>query len=157
MISDKGIVSKRSIDRLKFIGNSVILWKQCNEWEWVCQWRIRFKNGRTNVHHEEKSGRPSFVKDELVANVIEEIRENHSFTTELLLCFPQIPGFLSHEIVTQKMDYHKFRARWAPKVLTEVFKSQCMAALSNFLGSCEKNGYYSLIILRLKSKYVLNI
>lgn len=81
------------------------------------------------------------MKDELVANVIEEIRENRSFTsTELLLCFPQISGFLSHEIVTQKLDYHKFRSRWAPKVLTEVFKSQCMAALSTFSGSCEKNG-----------------
>ncbi|KAG8283956.1 hypothetical protein J6590_003648 [Homalodisca vitripennis] len=31
----------------------------------VCQWCIRFKNGRTNVHDDECSGRPSIVTDEI--------------------------------------------------------------------------------------------
>ena len=56
----------------------------------VRKWCIRFKNGRTNVHDEERSGRPSIVTDDLLAKVDEKIRENHRFTiTELSLCFLQ--------------------------------------------------------------------
>ncbi|GFX74389.1 HTH_48 domain-containing protein [Trichonephila clavipes] len=33
----------------------------------ILKWCIQFKNGRTNAHGEEKSGRPTIVTDELVA------------------------------------------------------------------------------------------
>ncbi|GFY19114.1 HTH_48 domain-containing protein [Trichonephila clavipes] len=46
----------------------------------IKKWCIQFKNGRTNVRDEEKSGRCSIVTDELVAKVDEEIHENHRFT-----------------------------------------------------------------------------
>ncbi|GFW72481.1 HTH_48 domain-containing protein [Trichonephila clavipes] len=46
----------------------------------IRKWCIQFKNGRTNVRDEEKSGRPRIVTDELVAKVDEEIRENPRFT-----------------------------------------------------------------------------
>ena len=39
-----------------------------------------FKNGRTNVHDEERSGRPTIVTDELVAKINEMIHENRRFT-----------------------------------------------------------------------------
>ncbi|KAL4104977.1 hypothetical protein QTP88_020252 [Uroleucon formosanum] len=68
----------------------------------VRKWGIQFKNGRTNVHDEEKSGRPSIVTDDLVAKVDEKIRENRRFTiTELSLCFSQIFRTLLFEIVSQ--------------------------------------------------------
>jgi len=35
----------------------------------VRQWCIMFKTGRTNVHDEERSGRPTIVTDELVAKI----------------------------------------------------------------------------------------
>lgn len=107
----------------------------------VRQWCIRFKNGRTNVHDEEKSGRPSIVTDELVASVNEMIRSNRRFTiTELSLCFPQISRTVVYEIVTQKLGYHKFCARWVPKILTEQHKVQRMAASLTFLDSYDKEG-----------------
>ncbi|GFY26741.1 HTH_48 domain-containing protein [Trichonephila clavipes] len=46
----------------------------------IRKWCIPFKNSRTNVRYEEKSGRPRIVTDELVAKVDEEIRENRRFT-----------------------------------------------------------------------------
>uniref|UniRef100_A0A670YH07 Mos1 transposase HTH domain-containing protein n=1 Tax=Pseudonaja textilis TaxID=8673 RepID=A0A670YH07_PSETE len=102
----------------------------------VRQWCIKFKNGRTNIHDEQRSGRPSIVTDELVAKVDVKIRENRRFTvTELSLSFPQISRSLLHEIVTQKLGYHKFCARWVPKILTENHKSQYMAASLTFLKS----------------------
>uniref|UniRef100_A0A8C5SQD0 Mos1 transposase HTH domain-containing protein n=1 Tax=Laticauda laticaudata TaxID=8630 RepID=A0A8C5SQD0_LATLA len=107
----------------------------------VRQWCIKFKNGQTNVHDEQRSGYPNIVTDELVAKVDDKIRENRRFTvTELLLSFPQISRSLLHEIVTQKLGYHKFCARWVPKILTENHKSQRMAALLTFLYSYDKDG-----------------
>ncbi|GBN08951.1 hypothetical protein AVEN_87341-1 [Araneus ventricosus] len=42
----------------------------------VRKWVRQFKDGRTNVHDEARSGRPSVVNDGLVAKVNEKIREN---------------------------------------------------------------------------------
>jgi len=73
-----------------------------------------------NVHDEERSGRPTIVTDELVAKINEKIHENRRFTiTEFLLGFPQISRSLLHEIVTEKLGYHKSSARWVPKLLSE--------------------------------------
>ncbi|GFW72264.1 HTH_48 domain-containing protein [Trichonephila clavipes] len=78
---------------------------------------IQFKSGQTNNHDEEKSGRPIIVTDELVAKVDEKIRENHRFTkTELSLSFQQVSRNLMFQIVTQKLGYRKFCARWVPKL-----------------------------------------
>ena len=82
-----------------------------------------FKNGCTNVHDEEPSGRPTIVTDELVAKINEKIHENRCFTiTEFLLEFPQISRSLLHEIVTEKIGCHKFCARCVPKHLSEDHK-----------------------------------
>ncbi|GFV70112.1 HTH_48 domain-containing protein [Trichonephila clavipes] len=75
------------------------------------------------------------VTDELVAKVDEKIRENRRFTiTELSLSFPQVSRTLLFEIVTQKLGYHKFCARWVPKlcVLTGHHKGQRMGAALTF-------------------------
>ena len=107
----------------------------------VRQWCVMFKNGRTNVHDEERSGRPTIVTDELVAKIKEKIRENCRFTiTEFSLEFPQISRSLLHEIVTEKLGYHKFCARWVPKLLSEDHKKQRMAASLTFLEAYEKDG-----------------
>jgi len=59
----------------------------------VRQWCIVFKNGRTNIHDEERSGRPTIVTDELVAKISEKIHENRLFTiTEL---FPNMKTWLA--------------------------------------------------------------
>ncbi|GFW06350.1 HTH_48 domain-containing protein [Trichonephila clavipes] len=72
----------------------------------IRKWCIQFKNGRTNVHDEEKSGRPSIVTDELVAKADEKIRENHRFTiTKLTHSFPQVSRTLLLQIVTQNVAY----------------------------------------------------
>jgi transposase len=38
----------------------------------VSQWCRMFKDGRTNVHDEERSGRPSVVSDDLVQTVAKQ-------------------------------------------------------------------------------------
>ena len=65
----------------------------------VRQWCIMFKNGRPNVHDEERSGRTTIVTDELVAKINEKIHENRRFTiTEFSL------GFLKfHEVCCMRL------------------------------------------------------
>jgi transposase len=46
----------------------------------VRQWCGMFKDGRTNVHDEEGSGRPSVVRDDLVQSVDQIICERWHFT-----------------------------------------------------------------------------
>lgn len=45
-----------------------------------------------------------------------------------------------HEIVVGKLAYHKFCARWVPKILTEDHKKQRLAAALTFLEDYDKNG-----------------
>jgi len=99
-----------------------------------------FKNGRTNIHDEERSGRPTIVNDELVAKINEKFHEKRRFTIkEFSLEFPQISRSLLHEIVTEKLGYLKFCARWVPKLLSEDHKKQCKSASLTFLEAYEKD------------------
>jgi hypothetical protein len=44
----------------------------------IRQWCRMFRDGQTNVHNEERSGRPSVVGDDLVQSVDQKICERHS-------------------------------------------------------------------------------
>jgi hypothetical protein len=79
----------------------------------VRQWCRMFKDERTNVHDEERSGRPSVVSDDLVQSVDQKICERHCFTSSELSCeFPHIWRTVLYEIITDRLEYHKFCARW---------------------------------------------
>ncbi|GFX64606.1 uncharacterized protein TNCV_1671421 [Trichonephila clavipes] len=55
----------------------------------VRKWVKKFKDERTNVYDEERSGRPSVITDDLMQPVETKIRENRKFTmTTLSLKFP---------------------------------------------------------------------
>ncbi|GBL93360.1 hypothetical protein AVEN_219484-1 [Araneus ventricosus] len=74
----------------------------------VRKWVRQFDDGRTNVHDEARSWRPSVVSDGLVAKVNEKIRENRRFTIRMLFDeFPQISKTVLHEIVTNRLNYRK--------------------------------------------------
>ncbi|GBN06026.1 hypothetical protein AVEN_254467-1 [Araneus ventricosus] len=87
----------------------------------VRKWVRQFNDGRTNVHDEARSGRPSVVNDGLVAKVNEKIRENSRFKIRMLCDeFPQISKTVLHEIVTNGLNYRKLCSLWVPKMLTDV-------------------------------------
>jgi hypothetical protein len=77
-----------------------------------------FKDGWTNFRDEEWSGRPSIVSDDLVQTVHQKICERQHFTISELSCeLPQTVCTLLYEITTARTGYHKFCARWVPKML----------------------------------------
>jgi hypothetical protein len=72
-----------------------------------------FKNGRTNVHDQVRSDRPSAVSDDLVQS------ERRPFSiSELSYEFPHISRTVLYRTIEIRVGYHKFCARWVPKMLT---------------------------------------
>jgi hypothetical protein len=88
-----------------------------------------------------KSGRPSVVSRYLDQSVHQKISERWSFTISEFSCeFPQISSTVFYEIIMARLCYHKFCARWFPKMLIGVPKMQRMALALNFLKRYHKDG-----------------
>jgi hypothetical protein len=69
--------------------------------------------------------RPSVVNDDLVKKKCERRR----FTISELSCeFPRISRTVLYEIITVRRGYHKFCARWVPKIFTCAHKTQRIAS-----------------------------
>jgi hypothetical protein len=81
------------------------------------------------------------VNDDLVQSVNKKIRENWRFTiSEFWFEFPHVSRTVLYEIVTHKLGYHKFCARWVPKMFTDAHKTQRMAWALTFLEWYCKDG-----------------
>ena len=107
----------------------------------VRQWCRMFKNGRTNVHDEERSGRPSIVNADLIRLVDERVRADRRFTiSQICESFPQISRTLLYKVITEDLGYRKFCARWVPKLLSEEQKAQRMGAALSFLERYQREG-----------------
>ena len=70
----------------------------------VRKWVRTFKDGRTNVHDEKRSGRPSVVNESLVQKVDNRVRENRRFTISSLCDdFPNASRSVLYGIVTKHL------------------------------------------------------
>ena len=80
----------------------------------VRKWCTMFRNGRTDVHDAERSGRPSVITDASKQKVNRIIRENRHFTVSVVYekC-PEVSRALVYQIVTKHLKYRKICARWA--------------------------------------------
>jgi hypothetical protein len=77
----------------------------------VRQWCRMFKDGRRDVHDEERSGRPFVVSDGLVQSVDQKISGRRGLTISELSCeFPKISCTVLYQIITIRLAYHKFCA-----------------------------------------------
>jgi hypothetical protein len=75
----------------------------------------KFRDGRTDVHDEGCQGRHSIVTDELVQKFDQCVRGKRRFTiSELSEKFPETSRTTLYRIVTDRLGYHKFCARWVP-------------------------------------------
>ena len=82
----------------------------------VRKWCKMFRNGRTDVHDTERSGRPSVITDALKQKVNRIIQENRHFTiSEVYEQCPEVSHSVVYKIVTEHMQYRKICARWVPR------------------------------------------
>ena len=89
----------------------------------VTKWCREFCEGRTDVHDEQRSGRPSLISDDLLLETEGQIRANRSVTVrELHHIIPEVSKTTIHEAVTEKLLHRKLCARWVPKMLTDDHK-----------------------------------
>jgi hypothetical protein len=74
----------------------------------VRKWCRVFNEGRTNVHDEERSGRPSLITEDLKKQTVEQIgQDRRSTLDELHEKFLQIYLSLLHEILSKHLGYKK--------------------------------------------------
>jgi hypothetical protein len=75
-----------------------------------------------------------------------KICERQHFTISELSCeFPQISVTVLYEIITVRLGYHKFCARWVLKMLTGAHKIKRLASAFTFLEQHHKDGSDILI------------
>jgi hypothetical protein len=86
-------------------------------------------------------GWPSVVSDDLVQRVDRKNSERCCYTISEISCeIPQISLNVLYEIITVRLGYHKFCARWVPKMLTAGHETQRMGSALTFLERCLKDG-----------------
>ena len=67
-----------------------------------------FRNGRTDLHDAEKSGRPSVITDALKQKVNRIILENRHFTiNEVYEQCPEVSRTVVYKTVTEHLQYRK--------------------------------------------------
>ena len=90
----------------------------------IRKWRREFTAGRTEIHDEETSGRPS-ISNETVAKVEQIMRQDRRITLDdLCLLVPEVSRSTIGRTLTEKLEYRKVCARWVPPMLTEDHKRQ---------------------------------
>ncbi|GFY27883.1 histone-lysine N-methyltransferase SETMAR [Trichonephila clavipes] len=105
------------------------------------KWLRVFKDGRTNIHDEERSGRPSVITDELIQKVDCKVKENRRFTiSSLAEMFPAVSRSVLYEIVSERLNYRKLCSRWVPKMLTDEHKTKRLGSALSFLERCSNEG-----------------
>jgi len=86
----------------------------------TCQWWKRFKEGRTSVDDDPRSGRPSTSKtDDNVAKVREVIRSNRRLTVREVAEQVSISKTVCHEILTENSSMHLIATKFVPRLLTD--------------------------------------
>jgi hypothetical protein len=99
----------------------------------VTKWCHELSEGRTDVHDEQRSSRPSLISDDHLQEK-EEVRANRCVTIrELHHIIPEVSKTTIHEAVTEKLGYRKLCARWAPKILTDDYKTKRIDSALKFL------------------------
>lgn len=122
--------------------------ESCMDVKNVRKWCREFTAGRTEIHDEQRSGRPS-ISDETVAMVEKTMREDRRITLDdLCILVPEVSRSTIHRILTEKLQYRKVCARWVPRMLTEDHKRQRVDSSREFLRryADEKDNFLDSIV-----------
>jgi hypothetical protein len=113
---------------------TVAVYGDVMNWQNVTKWCHEFSEGRSDVHDEQRSGRPSLISDDFLQKIEGEICANWCGTIrELHHIIPEVSKSTIHEAVTEKLGYRKLCTRWVPKMLTDDHKTKWMGSVLKFL------------------------
>jgi histone-lysine N-methyltransferase SETMAR len=107
----------------------------------MTKWCREFSEGRTDVHDEQRNGRPSLISDDLLQEIEGEIQANQRVTIKQLHhIISEASKTTVHEAVTEKLGYRKLCARWVPKMFTDDHKTERMGSALKFLTRYTQEG-----------------
>jgi hypothetical protein len=87
----------------------------------VAKWCCEFEAGRSYVHDEIRSGKPSVVTDEIIRKTDENICADRRLTIdELPQQCSEVSRIVLHEIVTKRLGYWKLCAHWVCRMIMTV-------------------------------------
>ncbi|KAL1466250.1 hypothetical protein MTO96_042868 [Rhipicephalus appendiculatus] len=90
----------------------------------IRKWCRAFAEGRTEVHDEERSGRPR-VSDAIVQKINSELPNDRRVTVrELVERIPEASHGTIERTLTETLGYRRVCARWVPRMLTDGHKEQ---------------------------------
>ena len=96
----------------------------------VFKWCGEFKDCRTSVHDDQRSGKPWIDWQ----NCWKNRKEDSRLTVDVLSAmFPQISRSLQLETIIEILEYRNLSARWVPKQLTDQHKLNQVEAGQAFL------------------------
>ena len=105
----------------------VVVYGNIMNWQNVTKWCREFSEGRTDVHDEQTSGRPSWISDDFLREIEGEIRANRRVALiELHHLIPEVSKTTIHGAVTETLGYRELCARWVPKMLMDDHKTKRM-------------------------------
>jgi hypothetical protein len=100
----------------------------------VTKWYREFSKGRTDIHDEQKSGKPSLISDDFLQKTEGKIHAKRRGTIrELHHIIPEVSKTTIHEAVTEKLGYRKLCVHWVPEILMDDHKKKWMGSTLKFL------------------------
>jgi transposase len=107
------------------------------------EWWKRFKEGRTSVDDDPRSGRPSMSKtDDNVAKVREFIRSNRRLTVREVAEEVGISKTVCHEILTENLGMHRIATKFVPRLLTDDQKQNRVDVSQELLDRANGDDYF---------------
>ena len=98
----------------------------------IRKWCREFAFGRTEIHDEKPSGRPSTCS-ETVAKVEETMRKDRRVSVdEPCVSIPEVSRTTVYRILTDMLQYRKVCATWIPRLLSEDHKWQRLDSAHEF-------------------------
>lgn len=103
----------------------------------VLKWSILFRERGIAVHYE-------WLEKQVRSNKrhCRKSKRNNSRASSVYICwtvdFSKISWSTLYDIITVKLGYHKFCARWVPKHFTNIPKNQRVSLSLTFLRSCSR-------------------
>jgi histone-lysine N-methyltransferase SETMAR len=107
----------------------------------VYDWYNRFKNGRSGIEDDSRSGRPKEARSDSNVELIEGLLDiDRRWTCEEMAELSGIPSSSIHRILTQDLGLRKVTARWVPHHLTEEHKARRIATARQLLHRFRQEG-----------------
>ena len=111
--------------------------ESCMDVKNIRKWCREFTAGRTEIHDEERSGRPS-ISDETVAKVEQILRQDRRITLDYLcILLPEVSRSTIGRTLTEKLEYRKVCARWSHACSQKTTNGSALNPHANFFSATQ--------------------